>query len=218
MPVTLYNTPDFAHSLYPLNDFSAVSAPLSPSSEGASPSLPPSAWGKPAPRNHLNMSSPHQPGQSPLQELNPQDPYLSAPSDQEELEFQASAIRITPAAGSPNHSSSPNDGMESRRPSIQSLGYLAPQANSYVDPVSTASSPNPSNFLAPSDIDLASGAGWPQGNAPFGAAAPIAVAQQPWSSSMEMNPSQWVGLEHPDRGTEHLPRATFMQWHVLTSP
>lgn len=217
MPATLYNPPGLAHGLYPLNDFSAVSAPLSPSSEDTSSSLPPSAWGKPDPRNYLSMSSPLQPGQSPRQELNPQDPYLSAPSDQEELDFQASVIRITPAPASPNHSSSPNDGMESRRPSIQSLGYLAPQANSYVDPISAGVSPSPSNYLAPSDIDLASGAGWQQGNAPFGPAAPVTTAQQPWSSSMEMNPSQWVGLEHPDRSTEDLPQAASARWHSLSS-
>ena len=194
MPATLYNAP-LAHELYPLNDF-PVPAPLSPYSEGVSPSLPSSAWCKLVPHSDLDMSSPLHPGQSPLQDQYPQDPYLSGPSDQDELEFQASAIRITPAAGSPNHSSSsPNDGMESRRPSIQSLGYLAPQSGGYSDPVSTRASPSQQGaFLAPSDINLTSGPGWQHGSATaFGAAAPTTSAQQSWSSSFKEDTSSWVG-------------------------
>lgn len=86
------------------------------------------------------MSSPPYSRQSPsgnaLQEFNTQDPYLSAPSDPEESDFRASAIRLTPVAGSPNHSSSATG---SRRPSIQSLPYVPSR---------------PSACLAPSDIEL----------------------------------------------------------------
>ncbi|KAJ5147668.1 hypothetical protein N7526_001020 [Penicillium atrosanguineum] len=145
MSGTLYNSPELARSALHPHDFpvsAAPTAPLSPPSEEGTPDLL-TVWTKLGARDFLDMSTPS--GQSPtLHELN-SDPYLSAPSDPEESDFHASAIRLTPVGGSPNHSS-PN---ESRRPSIQSQTHLG-REHEYT-------SSRPSTYLVPSDIELVNG-------------------------------------------------------------
>ncbi|KAJ5825744.1 hypothetical protein N7474_002882 [Penicillium riverlandense] len=120
-----------------------------------------------------------------------QDPYLSAPSDQDELDFQASAIRLTPMGGSPNQSagtgSSPND-----RQNPAAMDYRA-----------NTSSPSNPVFLGPQGYTLSAGAGAgavgafqnqrsSSRTAHGGATAPTTQA---WSSSMAVNPSQLLTPE-----------------------
>lgn len=169
MPGNLYTTPpDLAQSnLHPLNDFPS-SGPLSPPSEGGSPNQSLATWVKLSrnlPKTDLNltlnqkMSSSPYARQSPAVagghhsplELNTADPYLSAQSDPEESDFHASAIRLTPVNGSPNHTSSSYD--EARRPSITSQGYLAPGGNDYPDASSSTSATNQTGgFLDPTEV------------------------------------------------------------------
>lgn len=212
----LYNPPERRSGLYP-NAF-PVPGPLSPPSDGGSPQLPvASAWAKLTARDHLKMSSPHtlqSPAGHPL-ELNTSDPYLSAPSDPEESEFQASAIRLTPVGGSPGHSvSSPHDGTASvSGHSTQAQDFLSPRGNPYIDP-SACTSPNNGGFLAPSDIDLASGIGtWSNGTAaPFGAAATAVSTHPTWTPTLGMGSSQYLNPENtipsPASATENFQAQT----------
>ncbi|KAJ5577827.1 Zinc finger C2H2 [Penicillium hispanicum] len=187
----LYHSLDLSRStLHPFNDFTLPSGPLSPPSEGGSPDLARSAWANSSAIDSMKMSSPHNARHSPLQERNPQDPYLSAPSDPEEIDFQASAIRLTPVGSSPNHSSPPNDDHEASGPgpAIRTHTGWPSQGTDYVGISSCTSLSDPSGFLAPSDIDLGSGANWQSGTT-----APS--TQSAWSASMMANASQWVPPE-----------------------
>lgn len=185
MSGTLYNSPELARSALHPHDFpvnAAPSAPLSPPSEGDAPD-PLTVWSKLGARDFLNMSTPC--GQSPpLHELN-SDPYLSAPSDPEESDFHASAIRLTPAAGSPSHSS-PN---ESRRPSIQSQPYLG-RENDYMPS-------KPSSFLAPSELELVNSSDtWRNGvTSSVNSGVAASAANMGWPSA-GVNTSQWLGAEN----------------------
>lgn len=169
------------------------------------------------------MSSPHtlqSPAAHPL-ELNTADPYLSAPSDPEESEFQASAIRLTPVGGSPGHSaSSPHDGTAASVSGYSAHGqdYLSPQNNNsnnntsshYIDPSASLSPNNTGGFLAPSDIDLASGIGeWSNAGtmASFGTTGtPTTSTHSNWPPLMGMNNS-YLNPENtipsPASATEH---------------
>lgn len=199
MNENLYNSPELVRSgLHPHDiPISGHSAPLSPPSEGGSPDLPLSAWTK-LNANNLTMSSTPHSRQSPpdnaLQELNTQDPYLSAPSDPEESDFRASAIRLTPVGGSPNHSSSPNG---SRRPSLQAQNYLDPRGGNSADPIAGITSSKPSAYLSPSDMDLVSGPGdWSNGGtSSFSAGMTAPSTSAAWSSSMNVCASQWLNPE-----------------------
>lgn len=180
---TLYTSPELAPRSLHLHDFPilpASSAPLSPPSEGGSNDLPLAGWRKTSTHDSLIMSSPHS-RQSPpgtaLHELNTQDPYLSAPSDPEESDFHASAIRLTPIAGSPNHSSSPN---ESRRPSIQTSGYVPSR---------------PSAYLAPSDIELGNDQGvWStEDTSSLSGGITAPSTNTAWTS---LDASNWLNPEH----------------------
>ncbi|KAJ5204121.1 uncharacterized protein N7498_005000 [Penicillium cinerascens] len=187
MGETLYNSPKLARSALHPHDFpvtTAPSAPLSPPSEDSSPDLF-STWTKLGARDYLNMSTPSSKS-PPLQELNT-DPYLSAPSDPEESDFVASAIRLTPLGESPNHSS-PN---ESRRPSIQAQTYLGLRENGYTPS-------RPSSYLAPSDIDLVSGSGaWPNGvTSSFSGGVTAPSTNSEWPSSVGVNASRWLSAEN----------------------
>ncbi|KAF3398236.1 hypothetical protein F1880_005638 [Penicillium rolfsii] len=169
MPGNLYTiSPDLAQSnLHPLNDFPS-SGPLSPPSEGGSPNQSLATWVKLSrtlPKTDLSltlnqkMSSSSYARQSPAVagghhsplELNTADPYLSAQSDPEESDFHASAIRLTPVNGSPNHTASSYD--EASRPSIASQGYLAPGGNDYLDAsLSTSATNQTEGFLDPTEV------------------------------------------------------------------
>ncbi|KAI2733626.1 hypothetical protein CBS147332_641 [Penicillium roqueforti] len=137
-------------------------------------------------------------GQSPAdatQDRYAPDPYLSAPSDPEEIFFQASAIRLTPTRGSPGYRAGPPH--EETPIDSTTQGYLDPRANDYTDP-STCTSPisDTSVFVEPKDIELASGSIWQNENLP---SYRIGEENMPvdavWGSSMA--PSfQWTGLDH----------------------
>lgn len=122
------------------------------------------------------MSSPphsrHSPPGNALHELNTQDPYLSAPSDPEENDFRASAIRLTPVAGSPNHSSSPNG---SRRPSVQASIYIPSR---------------PSAYLAPSDLEM--------GNEQdvWSTESTASLSGRATAPSTNVDASNWLNPEH----------------------
>lgn len=216
MPGNLYtNSPELAHSnLHPLNDFPS-SGPLSPPSEGGSPNQSLATWAKLC-RNNLKTnvnlavnldttmsSSPYARQSSavaagrhsPL-ELNTVDPYLSAQSDPEESDFHASAIRITPVNGSPNHTSSPYD--EARRPSITSQGFLARGGNDYPDASSSTSVADPTGgFLDPTEVmnfpDLSS----EEPSLVFGTAQSAAAASNAqWLSSIPVDTTQFLDPDH----------------------
>lgn len=143
MSPNLYKSPDLVSRDQHIHESLSLSgsfAPLSPPLEDEFDDFFRSARSKSDAQDCLSMSSPPLSRQSPpgsgLQEFNTQDLYLSAPSDPEESDFHASAIRLTPVAGSPHHSSSLTG---SRRPSIQSPPYVPSK---------------PSACLAPSDIEL----------------------------------------------------------------
>jgi len=188
MSGTLYNSPELPRSTPRPHDLPitiAPSAPLSPPSESGSLDLV-TTWTKLSARDSLNMSTPS--GQSPmLHELNA-DPYLSAPSDPEENDFHACAIRLTPVGGSPNHNSSPN---ESRRPSIQAQTYLGPRDSDYTPS-------RPSSYLAPSDIDLVSGSdAWPNGvTSSFSGGVTAPSINTGWPLSVGLNTSPWLSAEN----------------------
>lgn len=128
------------------------------------------------------MSSPSHSHQSPLgnvlHELHTQDPdpYLSAPSDPEENEFRASAIRLTPVGGSPNHSSSPN---KSPRRSVQT---------------STSVPSRPSAYLAPSDLELGNDQDvWsPEDASSLNGAVTAPSTNATWT----VDTSSWLSPEH----------------------
>lgn len=214
MPGNLYTTsPNLAQSnLHPLNDFPS-SGPLSPPSEDGSPNQSLATWANLARKPDLSLtlnqkmsSSPYAHHQPPAgavtgahhspPELNTADPYLSAQSDPEESDFHASAIRLTPVNGSPNHTSSPYD--EARRPSITSQGgYLAPGGNDYADASSSTSTADQTGgFLDPTDVmvnfsDLST------------ETTPLVFAGQPattpsnaqWLSSIPVDATQFLDAE-----------------------
>ncbi|KAJ5286855.1 Zinc finger C2H2 [Penicillium angulare] len=157
------------------------------------------------------MESASNSGYSPaLHELNPQDPYLSVSSDPEELDFQASAIRLTPLGGSPSyHSSSPNGENETvdADPTIQT-NLWAPQGNySYQGPVSSPSS-HAGGYLAPSDIDLRVSKWQDRTDSPNADIAVPTVQEQLWPESTT-NSSSWLNQE------QSIPSPSSMQGHPL---
>ncbi|KAJ5082028.1 hypothetical protein N7532_011071 [Penicillium argentinense] len=194
----LYTSPERRSGLQP-NGFPVPGpGPLSPPSEGASPQLPAvaSAWAKLNARDtHAfasTMSSPHSlsPAGHPL-ELTTADPYLAAaPSDPEETEFQANAIRLTPVNGSPGQSvSSLHDGSASVTGHSHGPEYLSPQGNQYIDPAACTSPMNNAGFVMPQDMDLANGVGsWSN-------EAPTVSTQQAWPTTMAMDTSQYLNPE-----------------------
>ncbi|KAJ5677400.1 Zinc finger C2H2 [Penicillium maclennaniae] len=130
------------------------------------------------------MSTPS--GQSPtLHELKI-DPYLSAPSDPEESDFHASAIRLTAAGGSPNHSS-PNG---SRRPSVQSQTHLF-RGNGHMPS-------KPISYLAPSDIELVNGSDtWQtEATSSFNSGPKAPEGNMRWVSGVDVNTSQWLSTDN----------------------
>ncbi|KAJ5554454.1 Zinc finger C2H2 [Penicillium frequentans] len=193
MPANIYNSSKLAsNNLHPFNAFPA-SRPISPLSEGASPDSFFSAWAKRSARHSLKMErTPHNRPVAVLPELNTQDPYLSVSSDQEELEFQAFALRLTPVGGSPNHASpSPigeNDAL-SAGPTIQTNYWPAGNDNP-----SSCASPDSGGFLDPSNIEL-NGPNWQdQRSYHVGTTAP--VAQEQWPSAVaEVPPQQWLNAD-----------------------
>ena len=203
------------NNLHPFNGF-PPSGPLSPPSEGGSPNTPLSGWAKGSTRSVNMETSPHS-GHSPiLPDLQTQDPYLSVSSDPEELDFQASAIRLTPVGGSPNYSSSFSNGANetdtlSTGPTIQT-NYWAPQGNGYQD-ISASASPHAGGFLAPSDIDLRA-SHWQDGRSSFNtdSLAPQVQQQQQqqqqqtWTTPMP-DASQWLNQE------QTIPSPSSMQDH-----
>lgn len=186
MSGTLYNSPELARSAlhpYGFPVSAAPTAPLSPSSEGGTSDLL-TVWTKLDAREFPNMLTPS--GQSPiLHELN-SDPYLSAPSDPEESEFLASAIHLTPAGGSPNHSS-PN---ASRRPSIQSQTHLGREHD--FTPSKSIS------YLAPSDIELVNESGTRQTEVTsfFSGGVTAPATNTRWSSGVDEDTSQWLSTDN----------------------
>ncbi|KAJ5166570.1 uncharacterized protein N7482_005351 [Penicillium canariense] len=227
MPGNLYNNSrELARSgLHPLNDFSS-SGPLSPPSEGGSPTQPFATWAKPS-RQHfnlsLNMSSSPYTRQSlavghhsPL-ELDT-DPYLSAQSDPEESDFHASAIRLTPVNGSPNHNSPPRD--EARRPSVQSQVYLAPGGNDYPDPSASTSSTDETHFLAPADVMVNYDSLQNAGTLSFGAGAgqpnAAATSHAQWLSSIPLDTAQFLDPEHTMPSPSSVPETATAQGAPLT--
>ncbi|KAJ5358635.1 uncharacterized protein N7496_011048 [Penicillium cataractarum] len=231
MPGNLYtNSSDLAQSnLHPLNDFPS-SGPLSPPSEDGSPNQSLATWAKLSrnlPKTDLNltlnqkMSSSPYARQSPAVaaghhhvplELNTADPYLSAQSDPEESDFHASAIRLTPVNGSPNHTSSPYD--EARRPSITSQGYLAPGGNDYPDASSSTSATNPTEgFLDPTEVmvnfsDLSNEAS----PLVFGTGQNAAAASNAqWLPSIPVNTTQFLDPEQAMPSPSSVPETATVQ-------
>ncbi|KAJ5641064.1 hypothetical protein N7528_000689 [Penicillium herquei] len=156
------------------------------------------------------MQNPHV-GHAPMPELQPQheDPYLSVSSDPEELDFQAGAIRLTPAGGSPNYpSSSPNGEYEtmSAGPTIQT-NYWTPQGNGYQD-LSASNSPHPGGFLAPSDIEIR-GSNWQDNGSTssYNEVATPSVQEQVWPSSIDT--TQWLNPE------QSIPSPSSMQEQLI---
>ncbi|KAJ5902395.1 hypothetical protein N7495_002923 [Penicillium taxi] len=159
------------------------SAPLSPPPETSeqNSNLSVSEWVKLS--HSVNMSSSTYTRHSPA--LQDQDPYLSAPSDPEELDFKAHAIRLTPLGGSPNIASSPIESHD-----------LSPPQNDWYNP-STCVSPSvlSGRYVDPSDIDFANGSGWPDRGAAalntMGTTSAIS-ALSTWSDSLpaQQEPAQ----------------------------
>ncbi|KAJ5658120.1 uncharacterized protein N7484_001769 [Penicillium longicatenatum] len=194
MPANIYHSPSqlASNTLHPFNAFPS-SRPISPPSEGASVNSPFSAWAKRSAHQSLKMErTPHDRSAPILLEPNTQDPYLSVSSDQEELDFQAFALRLTPVGGSPNHaSSSPigaNDAL-SASPTLQTNFWAAGNENP-----SSSASPDSGNFLDPSNIEL-NGSNW-QNERSLNGETTAPVTQDQWPSVVAVAPSQqWLNPE-----------------------